>query len=88
MFLNAWVRRLHPFVTSLAEDVALPRDCVVDPDPTYTMASQGIEPGLVDGDTAVLTTKLKCHLRKACSENFFLKLYVSCNMPRICFLDR
>ena len=50
MFLNACVRRLHPCLTSLAEDVALPHDRVVHPYPSCTMPRPGIEPGLVEGD--------------------------------------
>ena len=50
MILNACVRRLHPCLTSLAGDVALPRDPVVHPYPTCTMPKPGIKPGLVDGD--------------------------------------
>ena len=62
MILNACVRRLHPCLTSLAEDVALPRDRVVHPYPSCTMPKPGIEPGLVDGDACVLTTTLRTPL--------------------------
>ena len=56
LFLNACVRRLRPCLTSLAEDVALPRDRVVQPYAFCTMPRLGIEPGLVDGDPEILTT--------------------------------
>ena len=53
------IRRLHPCLTSLAEDVALPRDRVVHPYPSCTMPRPGIEPGLVDGDPEILTTRVR-----------------------------
>ena len=53
MFLNACVRRLHPCLTSLAEDVALPLDRVIRPYPSCTMPRPGIEPGLVDEDPEI-----------------------------------
>ena len=48
-----------PYLTSFAEDVKLPHDQVVHPDPSCKMLRLEIKPVLIDGDAEVLTIALQ-----------------------------